>query len=255
MKRSLCLLSCMTLIVSGAFAQNNIFSFLPAQPPVQKLSTSMNTVLIQDQSGETQVTVFKSKRKAFMLSMIVPGLGDLYLNNWDMKKWGNGKYFFTSEILLWSSFFYLKSYSGWMREDSRAFASQHAGVNWKNAKPSKYTTMIGKFSDIYSYNETQRRLTGNTILYPETPDNYWKWDSRNNQKKYDDLRIKSHSTRIYATYVVYGVVVNHLLSSINTVRTFRIMNKQQTVRMNLLYVNSLSDHDRYHGIALQVSGY
>jgi hypothetical protein len=242
-------------IGSCAFAQTHFYSTLPEQCFLATTAYGQNKIYFPKTSDETKVTGLKSKPKAFMLSMLIPGFGDLYLNDWNIKKWGNGKYFFTSEIFLWSSFLYLKSYSNWIRQDSRALASQHAGVNWKQDKPSRYTTVIGKFADIYSYNETQRRLTGNAFLYPETSDNYWKWDSQSNQKKYDELRIKSRSTSIYATYVVYGVIVNHILSSINTMRTFKIMNKQRTVQMNLLYVNSLSDHDRYHGIVLQVSGY
>lgn len=194
-------------------------------------------------------------KKAFLYSLLLPGLGDLYLNNWDLKKWGNGKYFFASETALWAAFFYMKSYSGWIKQDSRSLAARHAGVDWNAAKPANYSTVIGKFEDIYSYNVTQRRLTGNSMLYAETPDLYWKWDSQGNMKKYDNLRIKSQSAKTYSTYVVYGIVVNHLLSAINTMRTLRIRAKNQTVHFNLMYVNSVTSTDRYHGLALQVSGY
>ncbi len=193
-------------------------------------------------------------KKAFLISLLIPGFGDLHIHNWDLKKWGNGKYFFGSEVTLWSSFFYLRSYSGWLKQDSRAFSAMHAGVKWNSVKPTKFNTVIGKFRDIYSYNETQRRLTGSSLLYSENEANYWKWDSQSNMKKYDRMRIRSQSAGTYATYVAYGIVVNHLLSAINTIRTLKLRSRQQNVSFHLTYVNSFSAYDRYHGVVLHVSG-
>ncbi len=207
--------------------------------------------------GET-ATVFpavqKSKGKAFFYSLIVSGLGDLYLKDWKADHWGGGKYFFMTEVALWSSFLYLRGYSNWVKNDSRVFAAQHAGVNWHYAKPPKYSATIGKFSDIYSYNETQRRMTETILLMEENNTNYWKWDSDKNRKKYDRLRIRSHSSRNWATYTVYGILVNHVLSAVQATRTFQIMSRQQTLDLRLMYVNNISADDRFHGLVLSVSG-
>lgn len=196
----------------------------------------------------------KSKTKAWLFSLLIPGMGELYLKDWNYRNWGSGRYFFTAEILSWSTHFYLKSYSSWINHDAKNMAAQYAGVNWKTSKPFKFKTMIGKFDDIYAYNESQRRLTGRSLLYEENPDNYWKWDSESHRKKYDRLRAKSNTSELYAKYTLFGVFVNHVLSSVNSLRIYRNEQKNREARLQIFYVNQIREYKDFHGLCLLFSG-
>ena len=182
----------------------------------------VNMAVMQDTTVFSQKFSYqKSKKKSFFYSLLLPGLGELYQNDWKFTGWGSGLYYFTVEALLWSGHFYCNSYSGWVREDSRSLAARSAGVDIEAAKPGKYYVNIGKFSDIYRYNELQRRLVGTTTLYEETEGNFWQWDNDKHRRKYDRLRTKSDVFKSYSQYVLWGVFTNHVLSAVNSMRLFR----------------------------------
>ncbi len=170
----------------------------------------------------------KSKKKAVLFSLIVPGLGEWYLNGGKFDTWGSGKYFFGAEFLMWAGHFYFHSYSRWVESDARSLAAQYAGVDVRAPKPSRYYINVGKFSDIYSYNETQRRLTGTENLYAETQNTYWRWDGASHQNQYERMRISSRQHERYAQYLYYGIFINHILSAINTARVYKENQKNHT---------------------------
>lgn len=163
----------------------------------------------------------KSKKQAFFYSLLLPGLGELYQNDWKFEGWGSGLYYFAAEALLWSGHFYLKSYSNWQKEDSRSLAARNAGVDLFSPKPARYYVNIGKFSDIYLYNDFQRRMVGTSTLYAETGTNYWRWNSDHDRRTYDRMRIRSDSYRSFSQYMLWGIFTNHVLSSVNSMRIFR----------------------------------
>jgi hypothetical protein len=163
----------------------------------------------------------KSKKKAFFLSLLIPGMGELYLRDWKYRDWGSGQYFFAGEFLMWGGHFYFQSHSRWLESDSRALAAQYAGVDLSTPKPQGYYINLGQFSDIYSYNQTQRRLTGTQNVYAENPETYWKWDNAAHQARYERLRASGRRNDRYAQYFYYGIFVNHILGAIHAVRVFK----------------------------------
>ncbi len=167
----------------------------------------------------------KSRKLVFFYSLVVPGAGDLYLKDWKVGDWTSGKYFFGMEVALWSVYLYASSHSGWIRSDARAFAAQHAGVDWSAPKPKDYSTYVGKFADLYTYNETTRRLSGTEFLYEETEANYWRWDTESNRRKYDRLRISSQQSERIAQYLVFGFIVNRIMAAVNSAREYRRLAK------------------------------
>lgn len=191
---------------------------------------------IQGQEKTNHTVLHKSRGKAILYSFLVPGLGELYLKDWKWSEWGSGKTLLMSEMTLWGVHMYLSSYSAWVRDDARALAATHAGVDWSAAKPDGYVSNIGKFADIFVYNDVQRRFTGpDGNLYPETPDNYWSWDSEKNRDKYDHFRIRSRSFKRYSEFTLYGVFVNHVISMINASRTYRRLQRDHDVHVGFSY--------------------
>lgn len=190
----------------------------------------------ETENATDHVQIHKSRGTALVYSFLVPGLGELYLEDWKWSEWGSGKTWFMSEIVMWGTHVYLASYSGWVKDDARALAATRAGVDWSVTKPDNYVSNIGKFTDIYSYNDVQRRFTGpEGNLYPETADNFWSWDSKNSQNKYDDLRIRSRTFKRYSEFTLYGIFVNHVVSVISASRAFRRHQHNNSVRVGFSY--------------------
>ncbi len=213
------------------------------------ISTKSSTM----QDGSAVVTV-KSKKKTFFFSLLVPGLGELYQNDWKFAGWGSGLYYFTAEAALWSGHFYLKSYGNWLREDSRSLAARSAGVDLNSKKPDQYYVNIGKFSDIYSYNDYQRRTAGTSTVYAENDANFWLWNSDQNRRKYDRLRIRSDNYRNFSQYMFWGVFTNHVLSAVNSLRIFRKLHPQSEARLHFKVIpgsNGNRSFDAFAGLSVK----
>lgn len=195
----------------------------------------------------------KSKKKALLLSLLVPGAGELYLNDWNLREWQSGKYFFTSEALLWAGHFYFRTYSNWSRSDAKALAAAHARVNWNAAKPSGYFSVIGKFTDIYTFNEVQRRFFGPEAVYTENAENFWQWDHEKNQNRFEDKRLESRNYKRYSQFVVYGVVVNHVLSAINAMRMYNKRQKFSGYDLRIESIPSIGMNSYYIGASVTKS--
>jgi hypothetical protein len=196
----------------------------------------------------------KSKKKAFFFSLLVPGLGELYQNDWKFSGWGSGLYYFTAEAVLWSGHFYLKSYSNWVREDARSLAARSAGVDLNSNKPKNYYVNIGKFSDIYNYNDYQRRTVGTSTVYAETEANFWLWNSDKSRQKYDRLRIRSDNYRNFSQYMFWGVFTNHVLSAVNSMRIFRKLHPLSDARLHFDIIpgsNGYSSYDALAGLSVK----
>lgn len=196
----------------------------------------------------------KSKKKAFFYSLLVPGLGELYQNDWKFSAWGSGLYYFTAEVVLWSGHFYLKNYGNWLREDSRSLAARSAGVDLNSTKPKRYYVNIGKFSDIYSYNDYQRRTVGTSTVYAETEANFWLWNSDKSRRKYDRMRIRSDNYRNFSQYIFWGVFTNHVLSAVNSMRIFRKLHPLSTAQLHIDMIpdsKSLRSYDTMIGLSVK----
>ncbi|MBL7996677.1 hypothetical protein JNM05_15030 [bacterium] len=172
-------------------------------------------------SSQQSLPYAKSKKKAFLFSLLLPGLGELYQNDWKFNGWGSGLYYFGAEALLWSSHLYMGSYSNWLKEDARSLAAHNAGVDLKSPKPARYYVNIGKFSDIYTYNDFQRRMVGTSTVYVETDANFWQWNNDGSRRRYDRLRADSDTYKNFSKYMLWGIFTNHVMSAVNSLRVFR----------------------------------
>lgn len=191
----------------------------------------------------------KSVGKAMLFSLLIPGAGEYYVGETFY-----AKLFLGIEILGWSSIFFNRYYYNSMRKDYMAFATLHAGVNKKN-KDDQFWIDIGKYDDIYSYNNkrvNQRRINE---LYDLNGVNYWRWDSFDNRYTYDLKRLKSVSIKNREIFITVGIVVNHLVSAINAVRLARRHNKnlaQNSFNYGFV-INIYEPQNQYMGFTLSKS--
>ena len=152
----------------------------------------------------------KSKARAFLQSLILPGWGQHYAESRSMMK-----VFIASEAVLLGSFIGFNLWGNWLEDDFRTFASTHAGIS-PQGKPNGYFVDIGNFNDIFDYNQEQLRNRDVRSLYPVTDEFFWRWDSEANRLKFEDLRVRSARAANRADLTLAVIFVNHLLSAIHS---------------------------------------
>ena len=157
-------------------------------------------------------------------SLVFPGWGELSLN-----ESSRGQKLIATDIILWLTVFNGKNLSKNYESDYRAFASEHAGVNW-NHTDYLFAVDIGYYDDLNAYNSAKARqrsleletdLNGGLIreyghtMYPENGDFDWQWDNDSNRKSYKDMRISSANWDKYANFAIAGLLVNRVISVID----------------------------------------
>lgn len=161
----------------------------------------------------------KSAGKAFFYSLLLPGLGEAYVGNTTYTK-----IFLSLEVVGWG--FYLGNYQhvSWLQKDYKNFAKQHAGIN-KASKDDQYWIDIGKYDNIYEYNEQRRRDRDVLNIYDENSRYYWQWDLNSNRLNYDGRRIHAKDLENDDVYYLGAIVLNHIVSAINALRLAKAYNR------------------------------
>ncbi len=169
----------------------------------------------------SQISGYKSKGRAFLQSLILPGWGQYYARSHTMLK-----VFVASEVVLWGTYAGFTAWSNWLEDDYRTFAVTHAGVDL-DGKSAGYFVDIGNFIDIAEYNQAQLRDRDLSALYPESEEFFWRWDSEANRRRFEDLRIRSDRASNRADLTVAMILVNHLVSAIQATLAVHHYNQRQ----------------------------
>jgi hypothetical protein len=155
----------------------------------------------------------KSVGLAAVYSLLVPGMGELYAGGFE-----SGKYFLIGEGALWLLYATFDVYGDALRDDARAYAVTHAGIN-PVGKNDQFYVDIGNFLNINRYNEKQLRDREPYKLYDPNAGNAWNWDSDKARAAYREQRLSSERMYNNSNYVIAAVIVNHVGSAINAART------------------------------------
>ncbi|TFG96649.1 MAG: hypothetical protein E4H13_11900 [Calditrichales bacterium] len=162
----------------------------------------------------------KSPSKAFLLSMLLPGMGEAYVGNKTQSK-----IFLGIELVSWGLVAANMIHVSNRESDYKNFATQHAGIN-RTGKEDQYWIDIGKYDLIYEYNEQRRRDRDINALYEENGFYYWQWDSRANRLFYDKSRIDTRELERNRLYIYAAIALNHLVSGINALRLANAHNRE-----------------------------
>ena len=191
------------LILIVIFSQN-VFprGLLPDRPPAARISGD----IFREGSPDK-----KSVAAAVLYSILLPGMGELYAGDYS-----TGKYFTIAEAGLWLTMGAYQWYATGLRDDSRQFAVQHAGLSL-NGKSDKYFVDIGEFRDIYLYNEQILRKREPQKVYDPAV-GYWKWDTDANRESYRLLRVASDERFNDMKFLAAAIGINHIISAVNAAR-------------------------------------
>jgi hypothetical protein len=168
-------------------------------------------------AGGAKVKGQKSRAMAALYSLIFPGAGQYYIAGAKLK----AKLFFGVESGLWLSYYGFHQFGAYKSDASKGWAVLKAGANQDNkddnywVKMTYYDNRDINEDDGYGYNQmaavSERE---NALIFPETPDYYWNWDSKADRDKYRNLRNQSKIAYKRADLILGGIVINHVFSAI-----------------------------------------
>ena len=152
----------------------------------------------------------KSPKLAAFLSLVAPGAGQAYAGG---EK--SARFFLFTEGALWAGNIGFRLLARARDNTFKGFSSAHAGVR-PGGKGARYFDDVAFYKSIYIRNSTVRYLDGpDAELLPETPDNFWEWDSDASMQRFQRLRSASTSARRDALLCVGGLVLNRFAGAIH----------------------------------------
>jgi len=178
-----------------------------------------NSLKMSDQDYQQQIINpvydYNSEKKSvglgILYSLLLPGMGELYADAYDM-----GKYFTIADGVLWGTFIGMEVYSNWQKDNYQSYAAANAGVI-NNNKDDEYYSTIANYKSIYTYNE-EKALERNfdQMLDPEVY--FWKWNTTDERQNYREMWTSSEQTSNDVRFVVGGLILNRVASAINAAR-------------------------------------
>ncbi|MBD3224552.1 MAG: hypothetical protein GF313_07470 [Caldithrix sp.] len=213
------------------------------QPSAKPLNENIGSVFEPQDENDAK----KSVGKALLMSLVVPGSGEYYTGNRN-----HGLFFFSMELLAWGGLTANRHYSNHLMDEYRVFAVEHADVN-PSGKDKQYWIDIGKYNDIYAYNEQRQRDRRFSDMYAETDVNYWNWQSKELRFRYDGKRIQASEIANREVYFFTAILLNHLVSGINAMRLARSHNREMQSNRWQLKVDQkqYADNTQYLGLRLK----
>ena len=152
-----------------------------------------------------------SNKKAFFLSLLIPGLGEAYAGYP-----GYAKAFISSELLIWGAWLSMRQFYNITVDNYSNFAGHHSGLN-PAGKGDRLRTTLGNYQSSFLYNKQEFIERGPAALAYEE-ENSWSWDSTENRKRYRDLMADAQNIDRRVTLLIGAVIGNHILSALNANR-------------------------------------
>jgi len=147
------------------------------------------------------------RKQPFFKSLLLPGWGQLSEGN-RFKAYA----FFAVEATLITSLTAFQIYKGWLEDDYRAFARQHAGIS--GDKDHQYYVDIGNWLNNDDFNQQRLRNRQFDQLYTDFSDS-WCWDSDENRLHFKSVRIDADRAGQKSLIVVGALILNHLFSAVD----------------------------------------
>lgn len=169
-----------------------------------------------------------------LYSAILPGLGEIYTKN--PTKAG---FFIGTEFAILFSYFRFKSETEWKIDSYEQFAFVNAGID-KNSSDIVYQRAQDYISSeeynesiilaarnyflIYYHDEEAFQEYLDYHLIPE--EEGWDWETNKNWSKFYKLRRQKQDLEIYSNFAVAGLILNRLVSILDSAISVKKYNKQ-----------------------------
>lgn len=161
----------------------------------------------------------KSMILAIAYSLVLPGLGDLYAENF-----GTGRYLMGADAGLWLTFGGIRTYGQWLKNDAKTLAVQSASANF-DGKDDKFEVNLGNFADVLSYNDAKLRNREFDLLYDPKSNFGWQWNSDADRLHYKDLRNRGESALRNSQFVLGALFLNRVIAAFSAARSVSAYNR------------------------------
>jgi hypothetical protein len=191
-------------------------SFKEKTAPSKIYSLKNDFTLNSDKGFKREIIPAESKKSpglALIYSLLVPGLGQVYTNRFDV-----GKYFMISEASLWLGYAAFTIYGNWLLNDAYNFAAVHAGVNNSGKeKDDQFYIDIANWDNYEQFNNEQLIFGQYDKLYEPSNGYYFYWDQDANRKIYREDKLAGDRTKNDRLFIVGAILVNHVISAISAI--------------------------------------
>jgi hypothetical protein len=208
MKMKKIILLLLIAISSFAFAQKK------QTISIQNLAYEINSISSSDSVSQLNFKLADSKKSVglgVIYSLLLPGMGELYANAYDV-----GKYFTIADGVLWGTFIGMNIYANWQETNYKSYAETRAGISNENKDETYYAT-ISQYSSIDSYND-EKALERNFDEMYDRDFYFWKWNTTEERQEYRDMWTSSEQTRNDTRFIIGGLILNRVASAINAAR-------------------------------------
>ena len=156
-------------------------------------------------------------------SLLAPGWGEASLGHQK-----SSRFFIQSEAILMVSCLSAYKVADMKRNEYIAFANKHAGA--KNINDHRYWVDIGNYNSNQAFDEEHLRMrdgkAGQWSSYP------WLWDGGDSYRdRFEKMRIDSDKLFFSGKFIIGGIILNHIVSGINTLYLTKLQNSK---RLSLL---------------------
>ena len=89
-------------------------------------------------------------------------------------------------------------------------------------KNRQYWIDIGNYSSIDQFNEEHLRWRDFNAIYEKDNNWNWLWDNDQNRIFFEKMRIKGDTWKLRSSFLIGGMVLNHIISAIDALYLSRI---------------------------------
>jgi len=211
------------LIYSTITAQNNK-QLLELKNTYVPKSNNQN-LLSENLDIDTQTFEKKSKGLAVLYSILLPGMGELYADNYS-----SGQYFTIADGVIWGFVTGYSIYGNNKEDDYRSYAQTFGGVNLDD-KDSKYFSDISAYQNIEQFN-TEKELNRQFDETYDLTTHSWNWETADQRKEYRSMWTDSEGAFNNVRFAVGALIVNRVISAINAVRSVSAYNKREENKLS-----------------------
>lgn len=183
-----------------------------------------------------------STGKAMLLSAVLPGMGEMYL-----QEHSKGTVFLGTELLLVVSYLRINQEIKWKTNSYKTYADNYAGIS--AGQNDNYYRLIHNYFNSETYNAAIERYYRNRYIiyeykpqlyhdnlnkYLVTGDDVWDWENEKYWLRYREQRRDKQSMEILGNFALGAAVLNRVVSVINSAFIARKINRNSESQSTFL---------------------
>ena len=170
---------------------------------------------------DKRVAGLKSPSKAMLLSVLLPGAGQVYTGSRT-----KSRVFLSAEAATWLAFGGFQLWNNHKKKEFQGWAAARAGVD-PEGKPDDYWRMMTYYDSRKDYEIYGRAGEPDRASYPDLAGWDWQWDSENSRTRFRELRNQAKEARRRATFTLGAMVINRIVAALDAYRSAKSHNSKK----------------------------